>query len=156
VFPLIGELLRNLNLQEQRRAVELVGGTRLLMFPRLLQIRAVARTIERYFALLATTLRANASVDGGTEAFLFANVADRATQIAVLLFSIIALEMGHRPLAISNWQLAASTGELTSRAGARGRSAKPAYCATGVNMSHWLIVNCQLLARSADDASRRE
>jgi hypothetical protein len=57
---------------------------------RLLQIGTIAGAIERHLALLAATLRANAAVDRGTEALLLANFADRATQIVILLFSIIA------------------------------------------------------------------
>jgi hypothetical protein len=86
MLALVGELLRNLNLQEQRRAVELVCRTRLFMLSGLLQIGAVAGAIERDLALLAATLRADAAVDGGTEAFFLTNFADRATQVEVLLF----------------------------------------------------------------------
>ena len=92
MFALVGELIRNFNLQKQRSPVELLCGTRLFMFPRLLQIGAIAGTIEGYFALLAAALGADASVNGGTEALLFANFADGTTQIGVLLFSIMALD----------------------------------------------------------------
>jgi hypothetical protein len=49
------------------------------MLPRLLEVRASAGTIERHFALFATTLRADASVDSGTKALLFSLFADGAT-----------------------------------------------------------------------------
>src|SRR5580704_3608863 len=80
VFALVGELIGNLNLQKQRCRIK--PGARLLVLSRLLQIGAVARTIERHLALLAATLRADASVDGGTEAFLLANFTNGATQMA--------------------------------------------------------------------------
>jgi hypothetical protein len=63
------------------------------MLTRLLQIRTIAGTIKRHFALLATALRTNASVDSGTEAFLFANFADRTTQIAFLLFNVLLIDI---------------------------------------------------------------
>jgi hypothetical protein len=80
------------NLQEQRRAVEFVRRARLFVFPRLLEIGAVAGAIERHLALLAATLRADAAVDGGTEAFFLANLADRATQVEFLLFKYYGTE----------------------------------------------------------------
>ena len=46
------------------------------MLPSLLKIDAVARAVERDLALLAAALRADASVDGGTEALFLALVAD--------------------------------------------------------------------------------
>src|SRR5271168_55229 len=81
MLPLVSKLLRNLNLQEQRRAVELVRRTRLFVLSCLLQIGAVAGTIERHLALLTATLGADAAVHGGTETFLLASLADRAAQI---------------------------------------------------------------------------
>ena len=65
---------------------ELVRRPRLLMLPGLLQIRAVAGTIERHLALFAAALRTNPSMDRGAEAFLFSNVADGARQIGILLW----------------------------------------------------------------------
>jgi hypothetical protein len=56
----------------------------------MLQIRAVAGTIERYLALLATALGADAAVYGRTEALFLANRANRAAQIGVLLSNIMA------------------------------------------------------------------
>ena len=79
MFTLIGKLLGNFHLQKQRRRIELLRRTRFFMFARLQQIRAIAGAIERDFPLLAATLRANATVHRGTEAFFFTNFADRAT-----------------------------------------------------------------------------
>src|ERR1022692_3233583 len=90
MLALVGELLRDLNLQEQRCGFELVGGTRLLVLPRLLQVRAVAGTVQCHLALLATALGAHAAVHGGTEALFLADLAKRATQIRILLSSIMA------------------------------------------------------------------
>src|SRR5271165_4179163 len=50
------------------------------MLPRLLQVRAVAGTIERDFALLPAALRTDASVNGRTKALLLADFADGTTQ----------------------------------------------------------------------------
>src|SRR5579862_220435 len=49
------------------------------MFARLLQIHAITRTIERYFPLLAATLRTNPSMHGRAKAFFLAFFADRTT-----------------------------------------------------------------------------
>jgi hypothetical protein len=56
---------------------------------RLPQIWAIAGTIERHFALLATALRADAAVYGRTETFFLANLADGATQPAFLSKSLL-------------------------------------------------------------------
>src|SRR5271165_7330864 len=90
----VGELIRNLDLQKQRRRLEFIGRTRLFMLPGLLQIGTIAGTIERHFPLLATALRANPPVNRRTEAFFLADFTDRATQIVILLFSIMALDAG--------------------------------------------------------------
>jgi hypothetical protein len=50
------------------------------MLARLLQIRALGRAVERHLALLAATLGADAFVEGRTEAFFFAKVADGTAQ----------------------------------------------------------------------------
>src|SRR5205807_2367500 len=81
MLAFVGELLRNLNLQEQRCRIDLIRWTRLLVLPRLLQIRAVAGAIQCDLALLATALRADAAVNRRAEAFFLANLADRAAQI---------------------------------------------------------------------------
>src|SRR5580692_1545783 len=52
------------------------------------QVDTSAGTIKRDFALLATTLRADASVDGGTKAFFFSLFADRTTHECQLLKSL--------------------------------------------------------------------
>jgi hypothetical protein len=58
------------------------------MLPSLLQIDTSAGAIKRHFALLATTLRANASVNRGTKAFLFSFFAGRTTHEWALLKSL--------------------------------------------------------------------
>ena len=50
------------------------------MLPCLSKIGTIARTIESDFALLAAALRANAPVDSGAKAFLFADFTDCAAQ----------------------------------------------------------------------------
>jgi len=50
------------------------------MLPRLLQVNALARTIERHLALLSATLRTDAPMHRWTEAFFFPFFADDATQ----------------------------------------------------------------------------
>jgi len=49
----------------------------LFVFARLLQIRAIARTIERHLALFAAALRADSSVDSGTKTLLFSEITYR-------------------------------------------------------------------------------
>jgi hypothetical protein len=49
------------------------------MFSRLLQVDAIAGAIERHFALLATALRADASVYGRAKALFFSLLTNRAT-----------------------------------------------------------------------------
>jgi len=82
------------------------------VLPRLLQIRAVAGTIERYLSLLAAALGADAAVHSRAEALLLANFANGTTQIEVLLYgiSIMASDAGNvgKQLAISSWQEALS------------------------------------------------
>src|SRR5215472_5962311 len=84
VLPLVHELIRDLDLQEQCGGIDLVGRTRFFVLPRLLQIGALAGTVERDFTLLAATLRANPPVDSGTESFLLADLADGAAQSCLL------------------------------------------------------------------------
>jgi hypothetical protein len=54
------------------------------MFARLQEIGTVAGTVERHLTLFAAALRADASMDGGAEAFLFSHVADGAGQSVFL------------------------------------------------------------------------
>jgi hypothetical protein len=53
------------------------------MFSRLPQVRTFTGTIERDLALFTATLRTNAPVNGWAESFLFADIANRATQIVL-------------------------------------------------------------------------
>jgi hypothetical protein len=78
MFVLVEKLLVDFHLRKQSGLVQILQWTRPFMLPSLLEINTIAGTIERHFALLATTLRADASVDGGTKAFLFSLFADRA------------------------------------------------------------------------------
>jgi hypothetical protein len=50
------------------------------MLARLLKIRAIARAIERHFALFTATLRADLAVHGGTKSLLFTFVTNWTTQ----------------------------------------------------------------------------
>src|SRR5260370_40424402 len=80
MFLVIHELVGKLDLQKQSGRVNLVHRARLLVLVRLNQIRAVAGTIERHFALLAAALRANTPVNGGAKTFLFADFTNSPTQ----------------------------------------------------------------------------
>src|SRR5271167_3966869 len=88
MFVLVQELFGDFNLRKQRCLVQILHGTRLFMFPCLLQIDAGAGAIERHFALLTATLRADTSMDGGTKALFFSLFADRATHEDWLLKSL--------------------------------------------------------------------
>jgi hypothetical protein len=59
----------------------------------LLEVDASARTIEGHFALLATTLRADASMHRGTESFFLSLFADRATHKSLAPEIIITREI---------------------------------------------------------------
>src|SRR5207247_834050 len=72
MFALVKKLVANFHLQEDIGRVHVGDPARLLMLPCLLQIYAVAGTIKRHFALLATALRADATVDSWAEALLLA------------------------------------------------------------------------------------
>jgi hypothetical protein len=108
---------------------------RLFVLARLLQVRAIAGTIQCYLALFAATLRANSSVYRGTKAFLLPSFTDGTTQFVVLLFAIMAprRERCCRRLAIRSRQIA-----FIASAGA---TAAVTNCCP-------LIANCQLLNRS--------
>ena len=67
-----------------RRRINLVGGSRPFVFARLQEISTVVRAIERDFALLAATLRADAAVDSGAKTFLFADFTNGAAQRELL------------------------------------------------------------------------
>src|SRR6266853_456888 len=80
MLALIQILVRDLNLQKQGCGVYLVRRTRLFVLTCLLQVRAIARTIQGHFSLLATTLRADSAMDGRTKALLLTDLANGATQ----------------------------------------------------------------------------
>jgi hypothetical protein len=54
------------------------------MFASLLQIGTIARTVERNLALFTAALRADSSVDSGTKAFLFPEIADRTAHRLII------------------------------------------------------------------------
>src|SRR5271166_4418137 len=81
MFLLIHELIGDFDLQKQCALIDLVCGARLLVLARLQKIRAIARAIERHFALLAAALRANAPVNSGAKAFLLADLTNVTTQL---------------------------------------------------------------------------
>jgi hypothetical protein len=85
VFLLIKKLLADFHLRKQGGLVQIIQATRLFVCACLLEVHALARAIERDFALLATTLRTNASVNGGTKTFFFSFFADRTTHESQLL-----------------------------------------------------------------------
>ena len=77
---LVEKLLANLDFREECTLVQFLDRTRLLVLTRLLKIDTLAWAVERYFALLAATLRADASVNCRTEALFLAFVANRTAQ----------------------------------------------------------------------------
>jgi hypothetical protein len=66
----------------------------LRLLPGLLQIRAVAGAIERYFPLFAAALRTDFAVDSGTKPFLLPLLADGAAQRCSSSISIISRKAG--------------------------------------------------------------
>ena len=77
---LVDKLVVDVDVEKQGCPVQIACGTRLFMLASLLQVHAIAGAVEGDFALLATTLRTDSSVDRGAEALFFADFADRATQ----------------------------------------------------------------------------
>ena len=77
MFVLVKKLVFDLHLHEEIGRVQVGHAARLLMLASLLQIDAVAGTVERHLALLATALRTDASVDGRAEALLLTLFANR-------------------------------------------------------------------------------
>src|ERR1700690_545592 len=75
----VEKLVGDLDCRKQESLVHVSEGSRPFMRPRLLQVDAIAWTVECDFALLAATLRAYAAMDGGTEPFLMTFLADGAT-----------------------------------------------------------------------------
>src|SRR5437879_4379663 len=64
------------------------------MLPGLLQVGAVAGTIERHLPLLATALRANSPVHGRTEALLLADFTDCTAQEGLSLPIMASRRLG--------------------------------------------------------------
>jgi hypothetical protein len=98
MFFLVHELIRNLDLQKQSGGVDLVRGARVLVFTGLAKIGAIARTIERDFALLAAALRTNAPVNRRAKTLFFANFTDRASQESNSPVGIMALALRIPPM----------------------------------------------------------
>jgi hypothetical protein len=83
LLALVEKLFHDLDLWEHGLAI---GWTRRLLvphgvFPRLLQIRTIARAVERYFALLPATLRADSAVNSRAKPLFFSFFADGTTQM---------------------------------------------------------------------------
>ena len=83
MFMLIDKLFGNLNLRKQSRPVQILDLARLFMLPCLLEINTLSWAIERHLALLAATLRADASMHCQTEALFFSFFADGAAHAIV-------------------------------------------------------------------------
>src|SRR5882672_2900953 len=84
VLTLVEKLLGNLDFGKQGRAIQFAYVTGILVFTRLLQIGAIAGTIERHLALFAATLGADTPVHGWTEALFFSDVADGAAHWSII------------------------------------------------------------------------
>jgi hypothetical protein len=84
VLALIKKLLGNLDFGKQGRAIEFADIAGLLVFTRLLQIRAVTGTVERNLALFAAALGADPPVDGRTKALFLPDVADGAAHWSII------------------------------------------------------------------------
>src|SRR5262245_8615761 len=90
----IYKLVGNLDLQKQTGGIDLVRRTRLFVFACLLQLRAIAGTIQCYLALLSATLWANSPVYCRTKALLFANLTDDAAQSGLSLLHYVIPRRG--------------------------------------------------------------
>src|ERR1700730_3460602 len=90
MLALIQILVRDINLQKQGRGVYFARCARLFMLACLLEVWAIARTVQGYFSLFAAALRANSAMDGRTKALFFTDLANGTTQWWLLL-SIMAL-----------------------------------------------------------------
>ncbi len=89
VFAFVKKLLVDLDFGKQLCRVESSRVTMSLMFPRLLQIGAIAGAVQRYFPLLPATLGANLSVDGRTKSLFLPDIADRATHGPIISCSLL-------------------------------------------------------------------
>jgi hypothetical protein len=79
MFVLIEKIVAHLYLQKNIGRVHIGDSARLFVLASLLQVHAIARAIQRDFALLTATLRANAAMDGRTETLFFALFANCTT-----------------------------------------------------------------------------
>src|SRR5579863_3696327 len=84
MFMLVEKLIGDLDRRKQERLVDLRQGARPFMRPRLLQVDTIAGTIQCDFALFATTLRADATVDSGTEPLLVTFITNGTTHAVPL------------------------------------------------------------------------
>ena len=97
MFFFVHELVRDFHLKKQSGRIDLVRRSRPLMLPRLQKIGAIARTVERDFALFAATLRADPPVNSGAKSFLLADFTNSAAQ-SELLASIMSSRLTIRLL----------------------------------------------------------
>src|SRR4029077_696465 len=95
MFVFINELIADLDLQEKCSRLQSLHGTRFFMLPCLLQVDAIAGAIERHFALLATTLRADASMHGRAKALFLPLFSNHATHESGLPSNIMTCKSDH-------------------------------------------------------------
>src|ERR1700739_4193763 len=81
MFMVVKELFINLDLRKQRLPIEVARGVWFLVQAGLLQIRAVARAVERHLALFSAALRADLTVHRRAEPLLFPFIADCASHV---------------------------------------------------------------------------
>src|ERR1700732_1228389 len=73
---LVQKLVGDLNFEKQRGGIKLAHGTRLLVFPCLLEIWTTAGTVQCDLALFAATLRADAPMHRRAKALFSSHLAD--------------------------------------------------------------------------------
>lgn len=84
MLALIEKLLVHFDIGKESRLIEVPNMARFLVFARLQQVRTVAGTIERDFALLAAALGTDAPMDRGTESLFLPEIADRTTHAPII------------------------------------------------------------------------
>src|SRR3984893_15103352 len=77
MFVLVEKLVFDLHLYEEVGRIQVSHAAWFLVLAGLLQIHAITGTVERHLALLATTLRTDAAMNGRAETLLLALFADR-------------------------------------------------------------------------------
>src|ERR1700694_187545 len=81
-LALVQKLVGDLNFEKERCGIKLAHGTRLLVFPCLLEIGTPAGAVECDLALFAATLRADAPMHRRAKALFFSHLAEGTTQNA--------------------------------------------------------------------------